>query len=85
MKQAEQSSNRHFWNLLNVVSESLSFPFGEIAQYFSERFYEKHQNNCTQYKTAETKFQKKIKSGFYKYSISQDISKAGCKEPKYQT
>ena len=25
------------------------------------------------------------KSCFYKYSISQDISNAGCKEPKYQT
>ena len=24
------------------------------------------------------------KSCFYKYSISQDISNAGCKEPKYQ-
>ena len=25
------------------------------------------------------------KSCFYKYSISQDISNAGCKEPKYRT
>ena len=25
------------------------------------------------------------KSCFYNYSISQDISNAGCKEPKYQT
>ena len=84
MKQAEQSSNRHFWNLLNVVSESLSFPFGEIAQYFSERFYEKHQNNCTQYKTAETKFQKKTKAVFIniryrKTSQKQDVKSQSTK------
>ena len=30
-------------------------------------------------------FSSRRKSCFYKYSISQDISNAGCKEPKYQT
>ena len=59
--------------------------FGEIAQYFSEGLVENHQNNCTQYKTTKATFPRKVKSCFYKYLVSQDISNAGCKEPKYQT
>ena len=35
-KKSEQSSKRQFWNVLNVVLESLCSPFGEIAQYFSD-------------------------------------------------
>ena len=31
-QQAHHSSKRPFWNVLNVVLESLCFPFGEIAQ-----------------------------------------------------
>ena len=47
-KKAKRSSKRQFWNVLNVVLESLCFPFGEIAQYFLDCLYENHQNNCTQ-------------------------------------
>ena len=36
-------------------------------------------------KRRRPRFRKKIKSCFFKYSVSQDISNAGCKEPKYQT
>ena len=35
-------------------------------------------------KRRRPRFRKKIKSCSYKYSVSQDISNAGCKEPKYQ-
>ena len=84
-EKAKLSSNRYFWNVPNVVLECLCFPFGEIAQYFSEGSDENRQDNCTQYQTTKTTFPKKFKSCFYKYSISQDISNAGCKEPKYQT
>ena len=63
-KQAKQSSNRHFWNVINVVLESWWFPFGEIAPYFSEILYENHQNNSMQYETMKTTFPKKSKSVF---------------------
>ena len=33
-KKSKQSSNRHFWNVLNVILESWCFSFGEIAHYF---------------------------------------------------
>ena len=49
---------KHFWNVLNVVMESLCSPFGENAQYFSERSDENHQNNFTQYKRRKTTFPK---------------------------
>ena len=60
-----------FWKIL-------CFAFGEVAQYFSEELCVNHENNCTQYKTTKTTFPKKIKSCFFKYSVSQDISKAFC-------
>ena len=44
--------------------ESLCFPFGEIAQYFSEGLYENQQNDCTQYETTKTTFPKKSKAVF---------------------
>ena len=74
-----------FWNVLNVILESWCFPFGETAQNFLGGLYENHQNNCTQHKTTTTTFPKNQKLFLSKYSISQDISNAGCKEPKYQT
>ena len=64
-KKAEQSSNRHFWNVLNVILEGWCFPFGEIAHYFSDGLYENHQNNCTQSKTTKTTFPKKSKAVFF--------------------
>ena len=39
----------------------------------------------TQRRFGKFLFCSRNKSCFYKYSISQDISNAGCKEPKYQT
>ena len=58
-KKAKHSSNRRFWDVLNVFLESWCFPFGEIAHYLSEGLYENHQNNCIQYKTTEPTFPKK--------------------------
>ena len=83
-KKAKHSSNRRFWNVLNVFLECWCFPFGEIAHYFSEGLYENHQNNCIQYKTTEPTFPKKWKAvalsiGYRKKSQTQ------CKEPKYRT
>ena len=43
-------------------------------------FYE-----CTQRRFGKFLFCSRNKSCFYKYSISQDISNAGCEESKYQT
>ena len=73
-----------FWNVLNVVLESLCFPFGEIAQYFSDGLYENHQNNCTQYKTTNTTFPKKSKAVFIsiryrKTSQTQDVKSQSTK------
>ena len=39
----------------------------------------------TQRRFGKFLFCSRNKSCFYKYSISQDISNAGCKEPNYQT
>ena len=39
----------------------------------------------TQLRFGKFLFWSRNKSCFYKYSISQDISNAGCQEPKYQT
>ena len=73
-----------FWNVLNVVLESLCFPFVEIAHYFSEGLYENCQNNCTQYKTTNTTFPKKSKSVFisvryHKTSQTQDVKSQSTK------
>ena len=64
IKNAEQPSKRHFWNVLNVFLENLCFAFGEIAQYFTEGLCENHHNTCTQYKTTQTTFAKKSKALF---------------------
>ena len=63
-KNSRAELKQTFWNVLNVVLESLCFPFGEIAQYSSEVLGENHQNNCTQYKTMKTTFSKKSKAVF---------------------
>ena len=73
-----------FWNVLNVVLESLCFPFGEIAQYSSEVLGENHQNNYTQYKTTKTTFPKKsravfISIGYRQTSQTQDVKSQSTK------
>ena len=84
-KEAKLSPNRHFWNVLNVVLQSLCCPFGEIAQCFSEGLDEKYQNNCTQSKTTKTTFPKKWKAVFFlsirycKTSQTQDVESQGTK------
>ena len=177
-KQAQQSSKRHFWNVLNVVLESFYFAQETKAVFISIRYPKtsqtqdvksqstkrslrelaqpkrhsafeqktrivpkqeilgRSQNNFCSYsqrkrqswaqtdifgtystsfwkvcvflsvksphifrmvwtkiiktiahntKRRRPRFRKKIKSCFYEYLVSQDISNAGCKEPKYQT
>ena len=49
------------------------------------RFVRKSSKQLHTIQNDENHVSKKIKSCFYKYSISQDISNAGCKEPKYHT
>ena len=39
----------------------------------------------TQRRFVESLFCSRNKRSFYEYSITQDISNAGCKKPKYQT
>ena len=48
------------------------------------RFVRKSSKQLHTIQNDEDYVSKKIKSCFSKYSISQDISNAGCKEPKYQ-
>ena len=79
----QSRAQKQFWNVLNVVLESLCLPFGEIAQYFSDRLYENHQNNCTQYKTTTT-FPKETKAVFLsiryrKTSQTQDVKSQSTK------
>ena len=69
----------------------------EIWGSFQNRFFSYHQRNKpsraqkktflerTQRRFGRFLFCSRNKSCFYKYSIAQDISNAGCKEPKYQT
>ena len=68
----------------------------EIWGSSQNRFFSYHQRNKpsraqktilerTQRRFGKFLFCSRNKSCFYKYSISQDISNAGCKEPKYQT
>ena len=146
MKKAEQSSNRHFWNVLDVVLESWCFaretkdvfisiryrnisqtqdvksqstkrslrslaqpkrdsafeqktrnvPSREISRILKTTFVVTTKENSraelkqTFLERTERRFGKFLfcsrnKSCVCKYSISQDISNAGCKEPKYQT
>ena len=64
--------------------ENLCFPFGENAQYFSERSDENHQNNFTQYKRTKTTFPKKSKADFIsiryrKTSQMQDVKSQSTK------
>ena len=49
------------------------------------RFVRKSSRHWHTIQNDEDHVSKKIESCFYKYSISQDISNAGSKEPKYQT
>ena len=69
---------------------------GEIWGSSQNSFFSYNENNKptraqkkflerTQGRFGNFPFSSRRKSCFYKYSISQDISNAGCKEPKYQT
>ena len=68
----------------------------EISGSSQNRFFSYHQRNKpsrvkknilerTHHRFGKFLFCSRNNSCFYKYSITQDISKAGCKEPKYQT
>ena len=83
-EKAKQSSNRHFWNVLNAFLETWCFASGENGRYFLEGLCENHQNNCTQYKTTETTFLKKSKAVFLsiryrKTSQTQDVKSQSTK------
>ena len=71
-------SSREIWGSSQtdflVTTKATSPP--ELKKTFLER---------TQRRFGKFLFCSRKKSCFYKYSISQDISKAGCKEPRYQT
>ena len=66
-----------FWKLCVFFSVKLPNIFRRFVQKSSKQLHTK-QND-------EDHVLKKIESCFSKYSISQDISKARCKVPKYQT
>ena len=61
------------------------FSFRWNRPIFFERFVRKSSKQLHTVQIDEDHISKKIKSCFNKYSISQHISNAGCKEPKYQT
>ena len=71
--QVERSEEVLKTDFLVTTKETSS---AELKQTFLER---------TQRRFGKFHFCSRNKSCFYKYSISQDISNAGCKEPKYQT
>ena len=52
---------------------------------FSGRFVQKSSKHMHLIQNDEGHVSTKIKEFLYKYSVSQDISNAGGKEPKYQT
>ena len=68
---------RHFGKLM--------FCFRWDRPLFFGKFVRKSSKQLHTIQNDEDHVSEKIKSCFYKYSISQDISNAGCREPKYQT
>ena len=71
--QVERSEEVLKTNLLATTKEKRR---AELKRTFLER---------TQRRFRKVLFCSRNKSCFYNYSISQDISNAGCKKPKYQT
>ena len=76
---------RRFWAALNGNLRGRLVDFGDIRRLFSKICTETFKKNVHNPKQRRPRSPKKIKSCFFKYSVSQDISNAGCKEPKYQT
>ena len=60
------------------------FSFRWNRQKFFGRFVRKSSKHLHTIQNDVDHVSKNIKSCFYKYSISQNISNAGCKEPNYQ-
>ena len=81
---AEQSSNRHFG--------TKSTSFWKVGVFFLVKSPNNFRKVCTKIiktiahntKRRRPRFRKN-QTCLYKYSVSQDISNEGCKEPKYQT
>ena len=71
--QVERSQEVHETDFLVTTKET-------SPAKLKKTFYE-----CTQRRFGKFLFCSRNKSCFYKYSISQDISNAGCEESKYQT
>ena len=81
----QSRAQTHIFGTYSTRFGKLVFFFGWNRPKIFGRFVRKSSKQLQTIQNDEDHVSEKIKSCFYKYSVSQDISNAGCKEPRYRT